>query len=183
MNSYIDRIRLTCIKFSTSKGKNKYKNKNAQERSRERHNIKPQPFPDTKRKRKQTKPNMRKSKQKRTKNTKISSLFPKRGNRNAQRTKQHKNKITPGKTLNKSPRRINHKAAKSKTKQPQKEKKWREGQQIQKISHTQKRWQAELTTLFPKRWQLPKPFPTQNFSFYTHFCHSAHKVSLAYRHY
>ena len=37
----------------------------------------------------------------------ISSLFPKRGNRNAQRTEnKNKNKITPGKTLNKSPRRI-----------------------------------------------------------------------------
>ena len=54
------------------------------------------PFPDTKRKRKQTKPNKRKS-NKRRKSTKISSLFPKQGNRNAQRTEKHKNKIS-GKT-------------------------------------------------------------------------------------
>ena len=44
----------------------------------------------------QTKPNKRKS-NKRTKSTKISSLFPKRGNRNAKRTEKHKNKITQGK--------------------------------------------------------------------------------------
>ena len=30
--------------------------------------------------------------------TKISSLFPKRGNRNSKRTEKHKNKITQGKT-------------------------------------------------------------------------------------
>ena len=47
--------------------------------------------------------------------TKISSLFPKRGNRNTKRTEKHKNKMTHGKTYNKSPRRINHKATKSKT--------------------------------------------------------------------
>ena len=36
---------------------------------------------------------------KRTKSNKISSLFPKRGNRNAKNTeKKHKNKITQGKT-------------------------------------------------------------------------------------
>ena len=55
------------------------------EKSRERHNHKPQPFPDTKRKRKQTKPNKPKS-NKRTKSIKLSSLFPRRGNRNAKRT-------------------------------------------------------------------------------------------------
>ena len=49
------------------------------------------------------------------KSTKISSLFPKRGNRNTKRTEKHKNKMTHGKTYNKSPRRINHKATKSKT--------------------------------------------------------------------
>ena len=43
------------------------------------------------------KPNERKS-NKRMKSTKISSLFPKRGNRNAKRTEKHKNKITQGKT-------------------------------------------------------------------------------------
>ena len=39
---------------------------------------------------------------KRTKSTKISSLFPKPGNRNAKRTEKHKNKMTQGKTLNAS---------------------------------------------------------------------------------
>ena len=46
---------------------------------------------------------------------KMSSLFLKRGNRNAKRTEKHKNKMAQGKTYNKSPRRINHKAPKSKT--------------------------------------------------------------------
>ena len=47
--------------------------------------------------------------------TKISSLFPKRGNHNTKRTKKHKNKMTHGTTYNKSPRRTNRKATKSKT--------------------------------------------------------------------
>ena len=88
--------------------------KRVREKSNECHNYKPQPFPDPKRKRKPTNPNKHKS-NKRTKSTKISSLFPKRGNRNTKRTKKHKNKMTHGKTYNKSPRRINHKATKSKT--------------------------------------------------------------------
>ena len=88
--------------------------KKVREKSRECHNHKPQPFPDTKRKRKLTNPNKHKS-NKRTKSTKISSLFPKRGNRNTKRTEKHKNKMTHCKTYNKSPRRINHKATKSKT--------------------------------------------------------------------
>ena len=71
------------------------KNKKVREKSREYHNHKPQPFPDTKRKRKPIKPNKHIS-EKRTKSTKISSLFPKRGNRNAKRTETHKNKITQG---------------------------------------------------------------------------------------
>ena len=60
------------------------------------------------------KPNKHKP-NKRTKSTKITSLFPKRGNRNTKRTEKHKNKLTHGKTYNKSPRRINHKATRSKT--------------------------------------------------------------------
>ena len=88
--------------------------KKVREKSRECHNHKPQPFPNTERKRKPTNLNKHKS-NKRTKSTKISSLFPKRGNRNTKRTEKHKNKITHGKTYNKSPRRINHKATKSKT--------------------------------------------------------------------
>ena len=67
-------------------------------KSRECHNHKPQPFSDTKRKRKSTKPNKHNS-NKRTKSTKISSLFPKRGNHNAKRTEKHKNKITQCKTI------------------------------------------------------------------------------------
>ena len=50
--------------------------KKVKENSRESHNHKPQPFPDTKRKRKRTNPNKYES-IKRTKSTKISSLFPK----------------------------------------------------------------------------------------------------------
>ena len=73
---------------------------------------KPQPFPDPKRKRKPTNPNKHKP-NKRTKSTKISSLL--RGNRNTERTEKHKNKMTHGKTYNKSPRRTNHKATISKT--------------------------------------------------------------------
>ena len=88
--------------------------KKVREKSRECHNHKPQPFPDPKRKRKLTNPNKHKS-NKRTKSTKISSLFPKRGNRNTKRTEKHKNKMTHGMTYNKSPRRMHHKATKSKT--------------------------------------------------------------------
>ena len=88
--------------------------KKVREKSRECHNHKPQPFPDLTRKRKPTNLNKHKP-NKRTKSTMISSLFPKRGNRNTKRTEKHKNKMTHGKTYNKSPRRINHKATKSKT--------------------------------------------------------------------
>ena len=62
------------------------------EKSRECHNHKPQPFPDPKRKRKPTNLNKHKP-NKRTKSTKISSFFPKRGNRNTERTEKHKNKM------------------------------------------------------------------------------------------
>ena len=88
--------------------------KKVREKSRECHNHKPQPFPEPKRKRKATNPNKHKP-NKHTKSTKISSLFPKRGNRNSERTEKHKNKIAQGTTYNKLPRRINHKATKSKT--------------------------------------------------------------------
>ena len=71
--------------------------KKVREKSRECHNHIPQPFPDTKRKRKPKILNKHKS-NKRTKSTKISSLFPKQGNRNAKRTAKHKNKMTQGKT-------------------------------------------------------------------------------------
>ena len=79
------------------KKKKKKKKKMVSEKFRECHNYKPQPFPDTKRKRKPTNPNKHKS-NKRAQSTKISSLFPKRGNRNAKRTEKHKNKMTQGKT-------------------------------------------------------------------------------------
>ena len=88
--------------------------KKVREKSRECHNHKPQPFPDPKRKRKPTNLNKHKP-NKRTKSTKIISLLPKRGNRNTKRTEKHKNKMIHRKTYNKSPRRINHKATKSKT--------------------------------------------------------------------
>ena len=87
--------------------------KKVREKPRECHNHKPQPFPDPKRKRKPTNLNKHKP-NKRTKSTKISSLFPKRGNCKTKRTEKHKNKMTHGKTYNKSPRIINHKATKSK---------------------------------------------------------------------
>ena len=80
------------------------------EKSREGHNHKPQPFLDIKRK--PTNPNKRKL-IKHTKNTKIS--FPKRGNRSTKRTEKHNNKMAQGKAYNNLPRRINHKAPKSKT--------------------------------------------------------------------
>ena len=67
--------------------------KGGKRKSMECHSHKPQPFPDTKRKRKQTKQNKRKS-NKRTKHIKISFLFPKRGNRNDNKTVKYKNKTT-----------------------------------------------------------------------------------------
>ena len=100
------------LRKKTKWGTNNYKK--VRDKSRECHNHKPQPFQDIKRKRKPTNLNKHKP-NKRTKSTKISSLFPKRGNRNTKRTGKHKNKMTHGKTYNKSPRRINHKATRSKT--------------------------------------------------------------------
>ena len=99
--------------LASSKAYRKQNKKKGREKSRECHNHKPQPFPDPKRKRKPTNLNKHKP-NKRTKSTTISSLFPKRGNRNTKRTVKHKNKMTHGKTYNKSPRRINHKATRSK---------------------------------------------------------------------
>ena len=58
------------------------------EKSRECHNHKPQPFPDPKRKRKPTNLNKHKP-NKHTKSTNISSLFPKRGNRNTKRPEKN----------------------------------------------------------------------------------------------
>ena len=81
------------IYSSQNKKKKKKKKKNVREKSRECHNHKPQSFPDTKRKRTPTTRNKHKS-NKRTKNTKISSLFSKRGNPNVKRAEKHKNKIT-----------------------------------------------------------------------------------------
>ena len=106
----------SCRTFRTLYNTGCIKNK-VREKSRECHNHKPQPFldPKRKRKRKPTNPNKHKS-NKRTKSTKISSLFPKRGNRNTKRTKKHKNKMTHGKTYNKSPRRINHQSENTKIK-------------------------------------------------------------------
>ena len=100
--------------FTKLRSKFSFKKKKVREKSRECQHHKPQPFPDPKKKRKPTHLNKHKP-NKCTKSTKISSLFPKRGNRNTKRSEKHKNKMTHGKTYNKSPRRINHKATKSKT--------------------------------------------------------------------
>ena len=62
--------------------------KKGKRKVQECHNHKPQPFPDPKRKRKPTNLNKHKP-NKRTKSTKIGSLFPKRGNRNTKRTEKH----------------------------------------------------------------------------------------------
>ena len=93
---------------------NDYKSKGKRKVQGVCHNHKPQPFRDPKGRRKPTNLNKHKP-NKRTKSTKISSLFLKRGNRNTKRTEKHKNKMTYGKTYNKSPCRINHKTTKSKT--------------------------------------------------------------------
>ena len=61
------------------------------DKSRECQIHKPQPFPDPKRKRKPTNLNKHKT-NKRTKSTKIRSLFPKRGNRNTKRTENTRTK-------------------------------------------------------------------------------------------
>ena len=116
---YVDSFHTKMVSWQKLKhGKIAYKifmnTKKVSEKSRECHNHKPQPFPDTKRKRKPTNLNKHKP-NKRTKSTKITSLFPKRGNRNTKRTEKHKNKMTHGKTYKNSPRRINHRATKSKT--------------------------------------------------------------------
>ena len=84
INHFSPAIRARFFKFCTKK---------IREKSRECHNHKPQPFPDPKRKRKATNLNKHKP-NKRTKSTKISCLFPKRGNRNTKRTEKHKNKMT-----------------------------------------------------------------------------------------
>ena len=92
---------LSLLSTNTRQGHGLGKEKKVREKSRECHNHKPQPFPDPKRKRKPTNLNKHKP-NRRTKSTKISSLFPKRGNRNTKRTEKHKNKMTHGKTYNKS---------------------------------------------------------------------------------
>ena len=92
VRGYFQRIGSLCSMISL-----KMVQRKVRENSRECYNHKPQPFPDPKRKRKPTNPNKHKS-NKRTKSTKISSLFPKRGNRNTKRIEKHKNKMTHEKT-------------------------------------------------------------------------------------
>ena len=73
--------------------------KKVREKSRECHNHKPQPFPSQKPKERGNRQNRTSANSnKRTKSTKISPLFPKRGNHSAKRTEKHKNKIIQGKT-------------------------------------------------------------------------------------
>ena len=67
------------VSIASVKSQKRLLHKMVREKSKECRNHKPQPFPDSKRKRKPTNPNKHKS-NKRTKSTKISSLFPKRGN-------------------------------------------------------------------------------------------------------
>ena len=95
-------LKCECSRLKNKREKTReYHNpKKVREKSRECHNHKPQPFPDPKRKRKPTNLNKQKP-NKRSKSTKISYLFPKRGNRNTKRTEKHKNKMTHGKTYNK----------------------------------------------------------------------------------
>ena len=79
------------------------------------------------------------------KSTKISSLFPKRGNRNTKRTEKHKN----------SPRRINHKATKSKKKGKRKVQRVPQSQTAalprpQKEEETDKSKQAQIEQTYEK---------------------------------
>ena len=83
----------SCVTITKKKKKKKKDPEKVRENSRECHNHKPQPFSDPKRKRKPTNLNKHKP-NKRTKSIKISSLFPKRGNRNTKRTEKNKNKMT-----------------------------------------------------------------------------------------
>ena len=81
--------------------------------SRECHNHKSHPFPYTKRKREETQTNTRKT-NKRAKSTQTSYLFPKQGDRGAEKTTKHNGNMQD-KTRFKSPRRINHKPTQSKS--------------------------------------------------------------------
>ena len=75
-DSHMGEISISLDGISVDLGRTgKKKKKKVREKSRGFHNHKPQPFPDPKRK--PTNPNKHKS-NKRTKSTKISSLFPKR---------------------------------------------------------------------------------------------------------
>ena len=91
--SKTDKTNATYDKLNHRRMKQRITAKKVREKSRECHNHKPQPFPDPKKKRKPTNLNKHKP-NKRTKRTKISSLFPKRGSRNTKRTEKHKNKMT-----------------------------------------------------------------------------------------
>ena len=62
------------------------------------HNHKPQAFLSTKKKGKQTQSNKRKP-NKSTKSTKISSLFPKRGSRNAKRAEKTQEQNNTGQAI------------------------------------------------------------------------------------
>ena len=73
------------IRLAANPSNPAFEKKKVREKSRGCHNHKPQPFPDPKKKRKPTNLNKHKP-NKRTKSTKNSSLFPKRGNRNTKST-------------------------------------------------------------------------------------------------
>ena len=79
--NFLVRVAFTSLIISLSSCKASFTtfkkgSKKVREKSRECHNYKPQPFSDPKRKRKPTNVNKQKP-NKRTKSTKISSLFPK----------------------------------------------------------------------------------------------------------
>ena len=92
---------------------NPYQPKKVREKSRKCHNYKPQPFPDTKRKRKPKKTSTNRTNERKALRLALSS--PREVIAILKGLIKHKNKMTHGKTYNKWPRRINHKATKSKT--------------------------------------------------------------------
>ena len=94
---------------------NLYTKKKVREKSRECHNHKPQPFPDPRgRGNRQSQTSTNRTNVRKAPRLALSSpsevIAILKGLK-----KKHKNKMTHGKTYNKSPRRINHKATKSKT--------------------------------------------------------------------
>ena len=91
--------------------------KKVREKSRECHSHKPQPFPDSQTQRGRGNRQIRRSTNRTNvrKALRLALSSPSEVIAILKGLKKHKNKMTHGKTYNKSPRRINHKATKSKT--------------------------------------------------------------------